>query len=130
VAQEPPSLISAFLPLLVIIPAGVLYAATLCRATQRCAPERRTMSPRLVWLLFIPVLNFIWNFVVVARVASSLRAEFEGRGVPGPHGAGLWVGMAMSGLLCLGALPMFGSAFALTAVPRMSTARHQRRGVD
>jgi hypothetical protein len=44
-----------------------------------------------------------------------------------PHG---WVGMAMSGLLCLGAPPMFGSAFTLTAVPRMSTARHQRRGVD
>lgn len=54
--------------------------------------------------------------LVVARVASSLRAEFEGRGVPGPHGAGLWVGMAMSGLLCLEAAPTFGAVFGLAAM--------------
>jgi len=35
-----------------------------------------------VWLVFIPLFGIVWHFIVVARVADSLAAEFQMWGIP------------------------------------------------
>ncbi len=61
---------------------GIVFLLSLQRALDRCSPGNRTLAPGKVWLCLIPVFNAAWIFVVVSRVASSLRREFESRGAP------------------------------------------------
>lgn len=52
---------------------------TLSRALRRCSPDRRTMEPHQVWLNLVPVINLVWQFITVMRVAESLRREYRRR---------------------------------------------------
>lgn len=64
---------------------GIFFLMSMQNALERCSPECRAMSPSKVWLTLIPFFNFIWQFIVVARVASSLRNEFLRRQIPLPE---------------------------------------------
>ena len=66
---------------IMIIPA-VFYVLTLQKALNRCSPECRAMNPPMVWLLFIPLFNVIWHFMVVMNLAKSLGAEFQISEIP------------------------------------------------
>ena len=79
----------------------VLYLLTLRNALSACAPESRKMSPGRVWLLLIPLFNLIWHFVVVVRVAHSIRSEFVKRGVSDPPRSAQSIGLAMCTLCIL-----------------------------
>jgi hypothetical protein len=92
---------------LTIIP-GIFYVLTLYRALTRCAPESRVMEPGLVWLLFVPLFNLVWNFIVVFRIATSLENEFRRRGSAAPPDTGRGLGLAMSILACAGFVPLLG----------------------
>ena len=96
-----------FLLPLAIIP-GIFYALTLYRTLDRCAPESRAMEPGLVWLLFIPLFNLVWSFVVVSKIATSVEHEFQRRGVTGRIDAGRELGLAMNILACIGLIPIIG----------------------
>jgi hypothetical protein len=61
---------------------GIFFLVSLQKALERCSPESRTMPPSQVWLSLIPLFNIVWQFIVVVRVASSLRNEFLRRGIP------------------------------------------------
>ncbi len=68
------------LPLLILILVlVVLYLLTLQRALARCSAEVRALSPQLVWLMFIPLANVVWNFVLVVALSRSLGREFRRR---------------------------------------------------
>jgi hypothetical protein len=103
-----------FLIPLALIP-GIFYTLTLHKALSRCAPENRAMEPGLVWLIYIPVFNLIWNFIVVNRISTSLRSEFQRRGVTGVD-TGRELGLAMSILACLGIIPIVGVLAALAGI--------------
>jgi hypothetical protein len=94
---------------------GIFYTLTLQRALSRCAPESRAMEPALVWLLYIPVFNLIWNFIVVSRISTSLQSEFQRRGITGLD-TGRELGLAMSILACLGLIPIVGVLAALAGI--------------
>lgn len=87
-------LIFASILLACLILVGVFYCLTIQRTLEFVSPENRKMPSANVWLLFIPIFNFVWHFIVVNNVADSLKAEFEKRGIkcfeqrPG-HGIGL-----------------------------------------
>ena len=70
-------LINFVVSTVVLIP----FILTLRRAMLLCSPESRTLSPRLVWLLIIPFFTFVWEFVVVVKLAESLHNEFLKRGI-------------------------------------------------
>jgi hypothetical protein len=53
----------------------VLFCRTLFRVLSLVSPENRTLEPILVYLLFIPFVSLIMNFVVVVNVSNSIRNE-------------------------------------------------------
>lgn len=61
-----------------LIPA-FLFLLTQHRTLRAIQPDNRRMMPGLVWLQLIPVFGQIWQFVVVTRIAESIRKELESR---------------------------------------------------
>lgn len=59
---------------LFLIPA-VLFLLTLQNILKVISQENRRMPPGNVWLLFVPFFNFIWQFIVVDKIARSIAAE-------------------------------------------------------
>lgn len=60
----------------------IFYLLALQRALQAVSEENRKMAPGQVWLLLIPIFNFIWLFFVVIRIADSFRDEFARLNIP------------------------------------------------
>jgi len=42
-------------------------------------PHNQKMPPGQVWLQLIPGFNFVWQFIVLNRIADSIRAEIDDR---------------------------------------------------
>ena len=60
------------------------------------------MNPGMVWLMFIPLFNLVWQFLMVLNIAKSLGAEFQQRGIPEEPNPGQTLGMVMciANLIC------------------------------
>jgi len=78
----------------------IFYCLTLQKALNRCSPENQAMKPGMVWLLFIPLFNIVWQFLVVLNMAKSLAAEFRKRGMAEDPNPGQTLGLVM----CVGNL--------------------------
>jgi MFS family permease len=96
------------------IVAGIFFLLSLQRVLRLCAPQNRTLEPGKVWLCFVPLFGMVWIFVVVSRVASSLRNEFEARQTP-QEGYGKSVGMAYCILGAISIIPVLGVLTGLAA---------------
>jgi hypothetical protein len=81
---------------------SICYCLTLHRALSRCSPQNRAMSPRLVWLVLIPIFGLGWQFVVVVNLAKSLHTEFVYRNMAAPANPGMHLGLAMCTLELVG----------------------------
>jgi hypothetical protein len=92
---------------IILVPA-IFYLLTLQKALNRCSPESRAMNPGMVWLMLIPLFNFVWHFFVVLNLAKSLGAEFQKRGIAGEPQPGQNLGLAMCILACCGWIPLLG----------------------
>jgi len=87
--------------ILVVIPV-VFYILTLRRALKSCSAVSRTMAPNGVWILLIPVVNIVWHFFVVSKLARSLGNEFKRRNAPdATPKPGKSVGIAMCVFTCV-----------------------------
>jgi Domain of unknown function (DUF4328) len=84
---------------IILVPA-IFYLLTLRKALNRCSPECRAMNPGMVWLMFIPLFNLVWQFIVVLNMAKSLAAEFQKRGIAEDPNPGQTLGLVM----CIGNL--------------------------
>ncbi|HEX6848002.1 MAG TPA: hypothetical protein VF144_13550 [Chitinophagaceae bacterium] len=42
-------------------------------------PHNQKISPGQVWLQLVPGFNFVWQFIVLNRIADSIRAEIDDR---------------------------------------------------
>ncbi len=93
---------------LIIIP-FVFYLITLQNVLKKVSQENQKMPPANVWLLFIPLFNIGWHFVVVSRVSDSLKAEFATRGIDvGVDRPAYGVGLAYCILNCCSIIPFLG----------------------
>jgi hypothetical protein len=61
---------------------SIFYLLSLQKALDAVDPMCRKMPSGQVWLLLIPIFNWIWQFVVVSKIADSFKAEFERLNVP------------------------------------------------
>lgn len=92
----------------IIIP-FVFYLITLQRALEAVSRENRKMEPGLVWLLFIPLFNFVWIFFVVDAIGISFKREYERYGVFMDRKPTYDLGLAMSILKCCTIIPLLGT---------------------
>lgn len=84
----------------------------------RCSPESRALSPNLIWLLVIPVFTFVWEFVVVIKLAESLHNEFSKRGIETDKAPGQTIGLAASILIVIAIIPYhYFDLFVVVGIP-------------
>jgi len=113
---------------------GIFLCFILCLITQQnilksIQRENRLMSPGEVWLQLIPLFGYIWQFIVVNRIADSIRREYESwqnDSILGLSDASAMylvkrrptadIGIAASVLLCCGIIPVLGYLAILAGV--------------
>lgn len=88
--------IVSFMILAPLIIVGILYVLSLSKLLKNISPENRSMNPGLVWLLFVPILNFIWHFVVVLNVTRSTEKEFAKLGINEQTNSARTIGLVAS----------------------------------
>ncbi|WP_118950247.1 DUF4328 domain-containing protein [Taibaiella helva] len=102
--------------LILLVISFVLYLITLQNTLKAIQSENQRMPPGQVWLLFIPLFNLVWQFIVVSRVASSIQAEQRARGVEYPDPSVNNIGLTYCILNCLGIIPFVGALARLAAM--------------
>lgn len=91
---------------------------TVYRALNAVSPRNRDMEPGMIFLLFIPCFNLIWYILVVLRVASSLRKEFDDRGIREEGDFGQLLGL-------LGLVPCIGFIFQVMYILKIKAYTEQ-----
>ncbi len=99
-------MIVALVFLVIMLIPAIFYCLTLQKALNRVSPENRAMAPGLVWLLFIPLFNLVWHFIVVLNMAKSLGAEFKKRNLAVAADPGKGIGLTYCILLCCTLIPI------------------------
>ena len=84
----------------------IFYILTLQKALNRCAPENRAMEPAMTWLMLIPCFSLVWHFFVVLKMAKTLGAEFQKRGIAEETEPGKTLGLIMCILGCCACIPL------------------------
>jgi hypothetical protein len=92
-----------------VIAIGIVYISFLSGILRKCSPASRTMEPGMVWLLLVPLVNIVWNFLVVSALAKSLANEFRLRNIPSidPE-PGKSIGIAMCVCGACSIIPILG----------------------
>ena len=65
--------------LLVFLVFAILFMLTQQRTLDAIQLENRTTSPGSVWMQLIPIFGFVWQFIVIIRIADSIRNEITAR---------------------------------------------------
>lgn len=97
----------------VIIGIGLLplifYLLTLQNTLKEVSIENRKMPPEQVWLCLIPLFGTIWQFIIVNRMADSLKSEFIKRNINATEERpGFSIGIAYCVLNCCTVIPFLG----------------------
>ncbi|MFT3701216.1 MAG: hypothetical protein QM802_02545 [Agriterribacter sp.] len=91
--------------LLQIIPI-IFYLITLQSTLSTISIENRKMPSGNVWLLLIPLFGTVWHFIVVNKLASSIKAEGDSLSIKlEEQKPGYNIGLAMCILNCLFIIP-------------------------
>lgn len=102
---------------LVVFPIPVIfYLITLQNTLKAVSPENRKMEPGMVWLLLIPIFNIVWNFIVVNRMADSIQAELQKKGVSLTERPAYNVGIALCIIGCVTWIPVLGSVISIAGL--------------
>jgi type IV pilus assembly protein PilA len=87
--------------------AYIFFLVSLSSALSKCSRTSRTMEPGLVWLMLVPVVGFVMQFLVVIALAKSLGNEFRARGIPNTEPEpGQSTGIAMCVCAVCGIVPL------------------------
>jgi len=86
----------------------ILYLATLTRTLAACSPARRTMAPGLVWLNVVPAFHLFWKFWTANQLSTSLRNEFDSRGMRTGNTFGRTIGILMPTIAVMNRLVFWG----------------------
>jgi hypothetical protein len=84
------------LSVLVACATFIAYVGYVHVLLRRCSHANRTMTPGLVWLMVVPVLGAVWQFVVAASVSRTLESEYRSQGFPRGRGGLRKLGIAKS----------------------------------
>lgn len=102
----------SFVVVISLIPA-IFYLLTLQNTLKSIYWENRVIEPGKVWLLLIPVFNLVWMFIVVARIADSIKNELNARGEVTADRPTYGIGLSWCILFLVGRVPYLGGAVSL-----------------
>ncbi len=97
------------LPLLLCIIPMIFYLITMQNTFNEISPENRKMEAGLVWLTLIPLFGLVWQFIIVNRMADSLKLEFAKRNIKEVEDRpGISIGLTFCILFCCSIIPILG----------------------
>ena len=102
-----------FIIVAVAILIAVLYLLTLQNVLKEIEPQNRLVEPSNVWLMFIPLFNLIYPFILYPKISESLRNEFDSRGLSKSGDYGRAIGITMPILGLCGWIPILGGLAGL-----------------
>lgn len=102
--------------LLALLALSVMYLFALRKALQALDADCIGISPNLVWLLLVPVLNVVVFFVVVVALRKGYRRMSAAGRLRAPSSAGGGVGIALGVCLLLSRVPGIGPFLALASL--------------
>lgn len=87
----------------------IFFLITLQNTFNQISEKNRKMQSGEVWLALIPLFGVFWQFVIVNRMADSLKAEFTIRNIEDNEDRpGITIGLAYCILFCLCIIPLLG----------------------
>lgn len=82
----------------------VFYLITLSNTLKAIRPANRTTEPSMVWLMFIPVFNLVWQFILYGKLKDSINNEYRSRGMTERSDSTYKIGIASAILLIIGSV--------------------------
>lgn len=106
-------IIFMILGLLIIFP-KIFYLITLQSTLNSISPQNRAMQPGHVWLYLIPLFGLVWHFIIVNKLADSIKAEADYRNIQlDVKRPGYNIGLTMCILNCFFFIPILNIFTAL-----------------
>lgn len=65
-----------------LIVLAVFYLKNLQDLLRECDSKNRQVPPGNVWLMFIPLFNYVYGFILYLKISETLKREFEYRNAP------------------------------------------------
>ncbi len=94
---------------------AVFYLLNLQNLLKSIKEENRDVEPSNVWLMFIPFFNIVYAFILYPKISSSVKKEFESRGVSNnDDGArNLGIALAITGAVAILPIPLISQLVGL-----------------
>ncbi len=101
---------------LMLIPL-IFYLLSLQNTLNEIRIENRKMQPGQVWLSLIPIFGIVWQYIIVNRIADSLKLEFTSRDIKiDEERPGIGIGLAYCILFSCNIIPYLGIVTALAGL--------------
>lgn len=112
--QTLPEWILGFIVLGILLIPFILFLLNLQNTLIAVSPENRKMPPSNVWLMFIPLFNIVWQFIMVDKIAQSISAECIKLNIPVKENKPTYsLGLAWNICNCISFIPILGGLAAL-----------------
>ena len=92
---------------------AVFYLLNLQNLLKEISPKNREVEQGNVWLMFIPLFNIIYPFILYPKICDSTRNEYEARGMGAQGDFGRTIGIVMPILGLCGWIPVLGGLASL-----------------
>ena len=76
---NPQDLLPLGIAAIVNIVITILFCRSLIKTLSFIRSENKTIQPAIIWLLIVPVINYIVNFIVVFGMSKSIAEELKSR---------------------------------------------------
>ena len=106
-------IIAIFIGLAIGITIMVFYLKNLSDLLKQIKPGNRLVEPNNVWLMFIPLFNLIYPFILYPKICDSTKAEYMSRGLPSEGDFSRGIGITMPILGLAGMIPVLGGIASL-----------------
>lgn len=98
----------SFLFILGLLIVNIFYLINLSETLKEVDDSRRKVPASNVWLMFIPLFNLVYPFILYPKVSESLNEEFEHRGLSKDGDFGKSLGITMGVLSLVSIIPIIG----------------------
>lgn len=99
-----------------VIIIAVFYLKNLQDLLNECSARNQQVPPSNVWLMFIPIFNIIYPFILYPKITESIKREFEDRKSPQQGDYLKGIGIAMPVLNVCGFIPVIGGIAGLANI--------------